>query len=69
MPLLESVLAGKEGLRSLFTSLSSLIEELGPDVRAEPAGTHVSFVRGREFALGRGRQWSCVGSIYRAGHQ
>ena len=49
--LLEAQLAGKEAIRPIFTRLSSLLEELGPDVTMDPRQTYVAYSRGRQFAL------------------
>ncbi len=49
--LVEAQLEGKDAVRPIFARLSSLIEELGPDVATEPRKTYVAFSRGRQFAL------------------
>ncbi|MEN3342929.1 MAG: hypothetical protein V7644_2333 [Actinomycetota bacterium] len=45
------MLAGSEPIRPILSRLTSLIEELGPDVAVEPRETEVAFSRGRQFAL------------------
>ena len=49
--LVESMLKGKEPIRSILTRLTSVIEELGDDVSVEPRQTYVAFARVRQFAL------------------
>jgi predicted transport protein len=49
--LVEQLLEDKHELRPVFTRLSSIVEELGPDVAVEPRETYVAFSRGRRFAL------------------
>ena len=49
--LVEAQYAGKTGIRPIYASLRSVIEELGPDVVAEPRQSYVAFARGRQFAL------------------
>jgi predicted transport protein len=49
--LVEGLLTGKEPIRPVFARLMSVVEELGPDVAAEPRRTYVAFSRGRQFAL------------------
>jgi predicted transport protein len=49
--LVESLLKGKEPIRPIFTRLTSVIEELGGDVRVEPRQTYVAFSRVRQFAV------------------
>lgn len=49
--LVASMLKGKEPIHPILTRLTSVIEELGDDVRAEPRRTYVAFSRGRQFAL------------------
>jgi hypothetical protein len=46
-----SMVKGKEAIRPILTRLTSLIEELGDDVKVEPRQTYVAFSRGRQFAL------------------
>ena len=48
--LMEGML-GKEPIRPVVVRLTSLIEELGPDVATESRRTHVAFSRGQPFAL------------------
>ena len=49
--LVEGMLVGKEPIRPILVRLTSVIEELGPDVATEPRRTYVAFSRGRQFAL------------------
>lgn len=49
--LLETMLRGREPIRPILVRLTSVIEELGTDVKAEPGETYVAFSRGRRFAL------------------
>ena len=49
--LVESMFKGREPIRPIFTRLTSVIEELGGDVRVEPRQTYVAFSRARQFAL------------------
>jgi predicted transport protein len=49
--LVESMFKGKEPTRSIFTRLTSVIEELGDDVKVEPRQTYVAFARVRQFAV------------------
>jgi predicted transport protein len=49
--IIASMLKGKEPIRPILTRLTSMIEELGPDVHAEPRQTYVAFSRGRQFAV------------------
>lgn len=49
--LVEAQYEGKDGIRPIFARLASIIEELGPDVAAEPRKTYIAYGRGRQFAL------------------
>jgi len=49
--LVESMFKGKEPIRPILTRLTSVIEELGGDVKVEPRQTYVAFSRVRQFAL------------------
>ena len=49
--LIVSMLKGRERIQSIFTRLTSVIEELGDDVATEPRQTYVAFSRVRQFAL------------------
>jgi Domain of unknown function (DUF5655)/Domain of unknown function (DUF4287) len=49
--LVESMLKGKEAVHPILTRLSSVIEDLGDDVKAEPRRTYIAFARIRQFAL------------------
>ena len=46
-----AMLKGKEPIQPIVTRLTSVIEELGDDVRAEPRQTYVAFSRVRQFAV------------------
>jgi predicted transport protein len=48
---LARMLKGKEPIRPILTRLTSVIEELGDDVKAEPRQTYVAFSRVRQFAV------------------
>jgi predicted transport protein len=49
--LVASMLKGKDAVHPILTRLSSVIEELGDDVKAEPRRTYIAFSRLRQFAL------------------
>jgi predicted transport protein len=49
--LVAAMLKGKEPIQPIVTRLTSVIEELGDDVRAEPRHTYVAFSRVRQFAV------------------
>jgi predicted transport protein len=45
------MLKGKEPIHPILTRLTSVIEELGEDVKAEPRQTYIAFSRVRQFAV------------------
>ena len=47
----QAMLKGKDPIHPIFTRLTSVIEELGGDVKAEPRQTYVAFSRVRQFAV------------------
>ena len=47
----DAMLRGREPIRPILVRLTSVIEELGPDVATERHRTYVAFSRGRRFAL------------------
>ncbi len=49
--LVASMLKGKELIHSILTRLTSVIEELGDDVKVEPRQTYIAFSRVRQFAM------------------
>jgi predicted transport protein len=49
--LVASMLKGKEQIHPILTRLTSLIEELGGDVKVEPRHTYIAFSRVRQFAV------------------
>ena len=48
---LAGMLKGKEPIHPILTRLSSVIEELGDDVKSEPRQTYIAFSRVRQFAV------------------
>jgi predicted transport protein len=49
--LVAAMLKGKDPIHPIFTRLTSVIEELGDDVKVEPRQTYVAFSRVRQFAV------------------